>query len=208
MFCPLCNHSSVAFFTTKSHQYYCCDFCKGIFMSDDDLPVLSDEKNRYLEHNNDINDVRYQQFVMPIVQQVVDHYTPEHRGLDFGAGTGPVISKLLTDRSYQIVQYDPFFHNYPELLLDKYDYIVACEVIEHFHQPNVEFVRLKEMLKPGGRLICMTTIYHPGIDFKTWYYKNDPTHVFFYHSDTLQFIQKTYGFSELQIFNNLIVLSV
>lgn len=208
MFCPLCNHSTVAFFTTKSHQYYSCDYCKGIFMSDDDLPILADEKNRYLEHNNDINDVRYQQFVMPIVQQVVDHYTPEHRGLDFGAGTGPVISKLLTDRSYQIVQYDPFFHNYPELLLDKYDYIVACEVIEHFHQPNVEFVRLKEMLKPGGRLICMTTIYHPGIDFKTWYYKNDPTHVFFYHSDTLQFIQKSYGFSELQIFNNLIVLSV
>lgn len=208
MFCPLCNHSSVAFFTTKSHQYYSCDYCKGIFMSDDDLPILADEKNRYLEHNNDINDVRYQQFVMPIVQQVVDHYTPKHRGLDFGAGTGPVISKLLTDRSYQIVQYDPFFHNYPELLLDKYDYIVACEVIEHFHQPNLEFARLKEMLKPGGRLICMTTIYHPGIDFKTWYYKNDPTHVFFYHSDTLQFIQKTYGFSELQIFNNLIVLSV
>lgn len=177
-------------------------------MSDDDLPTLVDEESRYLEHNNDINDERYQQFVMPIVQQVVDHYTPEHRGLDFGAGTGPVISKLLTDRSYQIVQYDPFFHNYPELLLDKYDYIVACEVIEHFHQPDKEFARLKEMLNPGGKLICMTTIYHPGIDFKTWYYKNDPTHVFFYHSDTLQFIQNTYGFSKLQIVNNMIVLSV
>lgn len=58
VFFSLCNHSSVAFFATKSHQYYSCDHCKGIFMSDDDLPTMHDEVTRYLEHNNDISDVR------------------------------------------------------------------------------------------------------------------------------------------------------
>jgi len=36
-------------------------------------------------------------------------FNTNHKGLDFGAGTGPVISKVLKDKGYCIAQYDIFF---------------------------------------------------------------------------------------------------
>ena len=50
----------------------------------------------------------------------------------------------------------------------------------------------------------MTNIYHDGIDFEQWYYKNDPTHVFIYTHDTFDYIKNEFGFSELVIEGNLI----
>jgi RNA polymerase-binding transcription factor DksA len=141
--CPLCQYPAFIFYKQKSKTYYLCSECSGIFLERNLLPGWADEIARYEEHNNDVEDVRYQKFVSPIVSQILDNYCSEDAGLDFGAGTGPVISKLLDDKGYDIVQYDPFFHNYPDLLQKTYDYIACCEVIEHFHHPYKEFERLK-----------------------------------------------------------------
>ena len=52
------------------------------------------EKARYLTHNNDVEDERYQQFVSPITSAVMKQVQPLRTfGLDYGAGTGPVIAK-------------------------------------------------------------------------------------------------------------------
>ena len=80
-------------------------------------------------------------------------FTSKHTGLDFGAGTGPVISKVLKDNEYKIKQFDPFFHNYPELLKEKYDYIVCCEVMEHFYDPAKEFAGIDEQLNKAIEVI-------------------------------------------------------
>lgn len=80
------------------------------------------EKQRYTEHNNDVNDQRYQKFVVPITDFVRKNFTTAQIGLDFGSVTGPVVSKILTDSGYQIYQYDPFFSDDPELLADSYDF--------------------------------------------------------------------------------------
>jgi len=135
---------------------------------------------------------------------VVRDFSPCRKGLDFGAGTGPVISKMLSDKRYDIKQYDPFFHNEPQLLRDKYDYVICCEVIEHFHQPAKEWERLKNLLLPGGSVICMTHIYEPSIDFPKWYYKNDETHVFIYMKETLEWLREKYGFCSLTIKERLV----
>ncbi len=52
----------------------------------DPLDYLSqeEEKERYKNHNNDVNDPRYQKFVSPIVEKVRDHYDTNHLGLDYG----------------------------------------------------------------------------------------------------------------------------
>jgi SAM-dependent methyltransferase len=178
-----------------------------VFLDPDYRPNQADEKARYLHHENDVNDIGYQKFSSPITSSVLRDFTPEHVGLDFGAGTGPVISKLLTDNGFTISQYDPFFHNHPELLEQQYDYIVCCEVIEHFYNPPKEFALLKSLLKPNGKLYCMTDIYHEGINFKGWHYKSDPTHVFFYHQESLEYIQQQFGFSKLSVDGRLIILS-
>lgn len=164
------------------------------------------EKARYETHNNDVNNAGYQNFVSPVVERVRQLFSAEQPGLDFGCGPGPVISKMLHDCSYNIVTYDPYFENRPERLNASYDYIVCCEVIEHFCHPAEEFPRLASMLNPGGRLICKTHLYEPGIDFSRWYYKNDETHVFIYQSKTIEYIAQTAGFSSFSIADRLIEL--
>ena len=135
----------------------------------------------------------------------MNQFSATHQGLDYGAGTGPVVSVMLQEKGYQIAQYDPFFYNNQGLLTNKYDYIVACEVIEHFHHPYKEFKLLKSLLEETGELFCVTNLYNPGIDFGSWYYKNDITHVFIYQKDTLDWIKDNIGFSQVKINNRLII---
>jgi len=52
----------------------------------------------------------------------------------------------------------------------------------------------------------MTDMYDSKIDFSRWYYKNDPTHVFFYSSETFQWIQKHQEWRNLYITERIIVL--
>lgn len=179
--------------------YYECETCHALVKDDKFFSDAETEKGRYMEHNNDVEDVRYQEFTSPIWQHVLSHFKPEDKGLDFGSGPGPVISKMLQDENYNIVQYDPYFADYPELLNQKYDYIVSCEVIEHFYQPKKEFQRLKSLLNEGGQLVCMTLLYSPEKEFNNWYYRNDPTHVFIYQEETIAYITKTFGFQSHEI---------
>ncbi|RUT77675.1 class I SAM-dependent methyltransferase [Ancylomarina longa] len=206
--CPLCGNSGKLFYERPNMFHYQCETCSGIFADKKFLPETEVERKHYTQHNNDVEDKGYQAFVSPITAAVLRDFTPKAKGLDFGAGTGPVISKVLSDKGFSIQQYDPFFHNHPHLLEDKYDYIACCEVIEHFHNPGKEFALLRNLLNRNGKLYCMTHIYDESIDFPKWYYKNDPTHVFIYHRNTLSWIQKEFGFNELMIDNRLIVFSL
>lgn len=167
-------------------------------------PGYRKEKLRYETHNNDVNDAGYQNFVSPITMAILENFTQDDSGLDFGAGTGPVITKVLKDNNFGIKAYDPFFHNNPKLLDKKYDYIACCEVMEHFYSPKKEFALLKNILRKGGVLYCMTDIYDQSIDFNTWYYKNDPTHVFIYQRETIIWIKNKFNFSNVNIKGRLI----
>jgi len=202
--CPLCNSPGKIFYQYKKRLYFQCNRCYGIYVDKILRPDKETEKSRYEEHNNDVYDKNYQKFVSPISSAIMRDFTQNHKGLDFGAGTGPVISKLLKDKGFYIEQYDPFFHNNPNLLDKKYDYIACCEVIEHFHNPQKEFGLLKRMLKKNGRLYCMTDIYDENINFHKWYYKNDPTHVFIYYRNTIHWIKKEFGFINVTIENRLV----
>ncbi len=202
MNCPLCKHLGKPFY---GDEFYMCGNCSGIYKNKADYVDESAEIQRYKEHNNDVNDPGYQKFVSPITNYVLENFKPNHSGLDFGSGTEPVISKILQDNKYTIYQFDPFFSNNVELLNETYDYIVCCEVIEHFHTPNVEFDLLHHMLNSNGTLLCMTHLYDNTIDFKNWYYKNDSTHVFIYQPETMHYIADTYRFTDIEINNRLII---
>jgi SAM-dependent methyltransferase len=204
MSCPLCGSSGNG---VPGTGFFLCSECRGFYLRFRYRMDAEDEKARYEAHNNDVNDPGYQRFVSPIVSTVLKDCTPDQSGLDFGAGTGPVISKLLRDEGFTIVQYDPFFHDHPALLQETYDYIVCCEVVEHFYDPDREFARLKGLLKPGGRLYCMTWLYRPELDFSDWHYLDDPTHVFIYQPKTMEWIRRKYGFSSCVIEDRLIILT-
>jgi|SRR5690554_5246498 len=208
MQCSLCSSKTNFFSKERNRDYYHCPNCDGILMDPENYLSSLEEKACYEEHNNDVNDIRYQNFVSPIVNGVIKHYNKTHRGLDFGAGPGPVITKLLRDIGYNIYLYDPYFYNNQSLLKSKYDYIVCSEVAEHFYSPKEEFAFLRTLLKEKGSLFIMTSLYSNSINFNTWHYKNDPTHVFFYSKKTMEFIKGKYDFKNIKIKNNLIHLSI
>ena len=199
--CPLCKSNSNNF---CKKVYYQCVNCYGLFRPAQLLPTLEAEKNRYETHNNDVENEGYQNFVSPITNAILENHDAEEVGLDFGAGSGPVIANMLERKGYKPLLYDPIFHNYPELLERKYNYIFACEVIEHLHNPYDEFSRLYNILNTNGKLYCMTHLYDKSIDFDRWYYKNDFTHVFIYTRETIHWIATEIGFSDYKIDDRLI----
>jgi len=203
--CPLCKSSAENFYE-DTQKYYECPTCKAIFVDPDDLPKEDEEIERYEMHDTDTEDVGYRNFVSPITSSVVRDFPPEARGLDFGAGRSAIISVVLGEQGYDVANYDPYFHNHPELLEEEYDYITSCEVIEHLYNPYKEFKQLRKMLKSGGRLYLMTDIYD-GRDFGSWYYKNDPTHVFLYTKETFEWIKEHFDFKTLEIDKRFILLS-
>jgi hypothetical protein len=207
MKCILCTAASKRLFKDRTGTYYDCPVCRGVFLSPDNHPTPEAERARYLEHNNDIHDPRYQAFVEPIVNAVTESFTPKHKGLDYGCGTGPVISHLLTQKGFSLDRYDPFFNADSKVFGRQYDFIVACEVIEHFHDPRGEFARLRNMLNRGGKLLAMTEPLMPSTDFADWYYKNDQTHVFFYRPETFEYIRDRFHFDRCAINGRLIELS-
>jgi hypothetical protein len=204
--CPLCDSSSKVFYQNSS-TYYRCKTCYGIFVDEALRPDSTAEKLRYEIHENNVEDKGYQKFVAPITSSIMKDFSKNDKGLDFGAGTGSAISKVLQDNDFNVLQYDPYFHDYPELLEEKYNYIACCEVIEHFYNPNKEFLLLHDLLEENGKLYCMTNLYDDSIDFATWYYKNDPTHVFFYQYKTIEWIKEEFGFLDVSIEKRLITFT-
>ena len=185
MICTLCSSVLI---NKKDEYYYDCGICKAIVKDEKYYLTANEEKAEYEIHNNDINDIKYQKFTMPITNYVIEKYLPEHKGLDFGSGTGPVISSMLMKKGYDIVQYDPFFAPNLNLLNNRYDYIVSCEVFEHFYKPKMEIDRLTFLLNANGILLIMTMLYNDDIDFNTWRYRKDSTHVFIYRKETIEYI--------------------
>lgn len=206
--CPLCNGNAVVFCEKPNHLFYKCAICEGIFRPKFTHLNSIAEKAHYEKHNNDVNDIGYQNFVFPVVKVVLEHFSIDDKGLDFGSGTGPVIAKLLREQEYQIENYDLYFENKPNLLQQKYNYITCCEVMEHFKEPLKEFQQLQKMLQPNGKLICKTEMYNNQVPFENWYYKNDVTHVFIYQLATLHWIQKNLSFNKVKVLDKVVVFDV
>lgn len=205
--CPLCQELTSQQLEF-SPQFYSCSNCGSVFRDPAFFLSSELEKERYLLHQNNVEDQGYQAFVLPMVEAVCQSFSPASSGLDFGAGTAPVVAKLLSDRNYEIKFWDPYFHPDASVLHMTYDFVICCEVMEHFYDPVKEFKLMKNALGMGGKIFCMTNLLPKKMAFKDWYYKNDKTHVLFYSEENLKWIQETVGFSEVTIEDRLIVFSI
>ncbi|PKP12109.1 MAG: 2-polyprenyl-3-methyl-5-hydroxy-6-metoxy-1,4-benzoquinol methylase [Bacteroidetes bacterium HGW-Bacteroidetes-4] len=186
--------------------YFICPTC-GAYVKDKKFFLTSQqEKERYQEHNNDVNDIGYQTFTSPITNAIITNQNKMQLGLDYGSGTGPVISKQLKDLGFQVKLYDFYFYPNQEYINYQYDYIFSCEVFEHFHNPKQEIEKLLLLLKQGGHFYIMTHLYQPKIDFTNWYYRNDPTHVFIFTSKTIEFVARKYNLIIEEMTDRLIIL--
>lgn len=166
-----------------------------------DLPSDEEELKRYQLHENDSFDKGYQAFIRPLINAIDSSFPNNSKGLDYGSGPGTLTGDLLTQKGFCIKKYDPFFADKSENLQAEYDFIICCEVMEHFHRPQKEFKKLYRLLVDKGKLFCKTSLITPAIiqKFQRWRYKDDPTHVFFYSKESLNWIKKQIGYSKLEI---------
>ncbi|PRX49614.1 class I SAM-dependent methyltransferase [Salegentibacter salegens] len=207
MNCILCEGSTKEFWKSKNREFVECTNCGGIQLLPQYYISKKAEEERYLTHNNDVEDRGYQDFVSPITSRILKDFSTKHSGLDYGCGTGPVAANILEKQGYYIALFDPFFYPNTKVLNTTYDFIICCEVMEHLYEPKREFSELAARLNPNGKLYCKTSIYSKETDFDNWYYKNDRTHVFFYTAKSLKWIKNNLGFKTLKIEPKLILFS-
>ena len=192
--CTLCGNHVI--FRLRAEQdkriYYSCDQCQLIFVDPGMYLSRDEEKERYLQHNNGIDQPGYVRFLNRIIEPTLDFLKPGMTGLDYGCGPVPTLSRLLARAGITCYDYDPLFQK--EHPLEAYDFIFATECFEHFFKPALEIRKIVELLKPAGYLCIMTERYENVERFRTWYYKRDPTHVSFYHWNTFLFISRQFGF--------------
>jgi SAM-dependent methyltransferase len=193
--CRLCGEKTNPFF---GDEFFLCENCKAISRKLNSLPDAITEKKRYDQHQNSPDD-GYEKFISPIINYVLRNFSREKNGLDYGSGPNSILSNILAEKKYTLSKFDPFYETDSSVLNNTFDFIIACEVIEHFHYPQNDFKKLKEKLNQKGEILIMTHLYDFAINFENWYYKNDFTHVFFYTQETIEWIKKQYDFSELEI---------
>jgi 2-polyprenyl-3-methyl-5-hydroxy-6-metoxy-1,4-benzoquinol methylase len=142
------------------------------------------ERAEYELHQNDVHDQGYRSFLSRLFLPLRERLSPGARGLDFGCGPAPALAEMLRESGFQVAVYDRFFAPEVESLGASYNFICATEVVEHLHHPGRDLEHLWSLLEPGGWLGIMTKLVHDRDAFSTWHYKNDPTHVCFFSTDT------------------------
>ena len=189
--CPVCcsssdNHQSVK--GPIGRRYYHCSVCDLVFVSPEEWLTLKAEKMRYQKHENDSEDPGYLNFLNLAVKPALAFLQPGSRGLDYGSGPCPAISKLLKENGFECHNYDPLFG--PSLPSGPFDFIFSTEVFEHFHHPRRELDQLDSLLKPEGIFTVMTMFRPSAGKFEEWFYARDDTHVLFFSMNTFEFIAK------------------
>jgi hypothetical protein len=146
------------------------------------------EKSRYDLHKNYIEDKGYRNFLSQVITPIKERVSLGKHGLDYGSGPVPVLATLLEIEGYKMDFYDPYYANNRAVLENKYDFVSLTEVAEHFYQPGFEFEHLLTLLKPNSPLVIMTSRTDNILDFKSWHYPLDPTHVCFYATKSFEYL--------------------
>ena len=203
MICLLCQTDSNPF----EADTYLCPECALIFKDPKIFWDTEKDTKRYSTHQNSSEDKGYVDFLSKFVAPLKEFLPSKFYGLDFGCGPGPTLSLLLEETGGTIENYDPIFFPDAQLLIpETYDVVTCTEVVEHFKTPAHDWELLTGLVKENGLLAIMTLLYSENIDYKTWWYKNDPTHVVFYQEKTLNFIEEKYDLEKIYTDNKSIII--
>lgn len=208
MNCPLChsdNHQP--FYSEETRFYHRCQQCFLIFVDQTFWLKNQEEKAIYDLHENSSDDQGYRDFLNRLFTPMNELIKSKSKGLDFGSGNGPTLSKMFEEAGHQVELFDKYYADRAQVFEKKYDFILATEVIEHLSKPRFELERLLSVLRPAGYLGIMTKLARDKKAFATWHYKNDPTHICFYSRETFEWIARIYQLGLEFIGNDVIILN-
>ncbi len=205
--CPLCGAKTDRFYADKKREYYLCDQCLLVHVPSQFHLTDCLEKAEYDKHENSFEDDGYRKFLSRMLLPITQIVDVESAGLDFGCGPQPVLADMFTRQGYSMSVYDKYYFPDQEVLRNTYDFIVATEVVEHLAQPQQVLNRIRSCINSGGILGVMTKRWLDRDKFIHWHYKNDPTHISFYHEKTFEFIADVWGVNLQIVGADVILLS-
>ncbi|MGI5174162.1 class I SAM-dependent methyltransferase [Treponema sp. OMZ 840] len=193
--------------------------CGGIFVHPDCFISAEAQKKRYLLHNNSLADKGYRSFLADFADTALFYIKkllgrPPHTVFDYGCGNGALVELLasytrsgLLPEDTEIRGWDPFFAPGVQFFPGGADAVLCLEVAEHFESPHEGFAGLARACKAGG-ILAVHTLFAPDNvdDFKSWWYKEDPTHVSFYTQKALELCAKRAGFEYCGTYSNCSIL--
>lgn len=195
-FCRVCLSINILDFQCiDDKQYYRCNDCLATQLSIDHLPSREEEYRHYLQHENETSNPRYRAFLARLATPLMGFLPEDAEGLDYGCGPGPALAMMLNEAGFAMETHDPQFSPNPLIDSRRFDFITCTETVEHFHQPAMEFARLRQMLRPNGYLAIMTCFQTDDDKFGNWHYRRDPTHVVFYKQETFEFLAKKWRYT-------------
>jgi len=192
--CRLCGAGEAVFFhADNTREYYRCKGCSLVFVPEKFWPSSLEERAVYDLHQNSEEDAGYKKFLSRLSDPLLERLEPGDCGLDFGCGPGPLLMRIFQEQGYGVEPFDPLYYNDPSLLQQRYDFITATEVVEHFREPGKEFQLLFSMLNLGGWLGIMTKRVLNRQAFSTWHYIRDVTHISFFCEETFRYLASHYN---------------
>lgn len=192
--CPFCS-GPVTCFNYKQKKWLECDECRFRFVHPESHPDPLKARERYLKHRNEPGNKGYRKWLVGIFEQGVFPYVHDNDlVVDYGCGPGNVPEQIFRELSsgrYRYRGYDLHFQpDNPGRAVG--DVVLACEVVEHFTNPERDWESMCQILKPGG-ILAVSTLYAPvdREEFNCWWYKEDLTHLAFYTRRTLLKVGET-----------------
>lgn len=205
--CPLCSAVPASYYHSDIRRdYYLCNRCRLIFVPPRQHLLPVQEKAHYDLHQNNSDDQDYRQFLSRLAVPLTAVLDSGAKGLDFGSGPGPTLSVMLQELGFNMAVYDIFYANDLAVLQEKYDFITTTEVVEHLSAPGDVLDQLWLQIKPSGWLGIMTKIALDHEAFCHWHYKNDPTHICFYHRETFEYLAQRWGGHVKFIANDVVLV--
>lgn len=204
--CPLCKSKNTGlFYQDRLRQYNHCNQCKLVFVPPQFHLSADDEKKRYDFHQNSPDRADYKRFLNILLERLTIKLRPASKGLDYGSGPVPVLSMLMADKSFTVDNFDLYYANNPDVLAHQYDFVTCVETVEHFRYPQSNWVTMINMLKKGGWLGIMTELLMDSVDFASWYYKSDTTHINFYSEATFIWLANKYKMN-VSVYGSSVIL--
>lgn len=205
--CPLCcARSSGAIFEIAARKFYECSNCDLLWASPACTLVPEEERARYLRHQNDVEDPKYQSHLRRIIIPLAPHLIPGMRALDFGCGPTTALATLLAERGVHAESYDPFFFPSLPACSGELELITCSEVAEHFHDPRKELSLMHSLLAPRGLLAVMTNLREGARRSPSWWYLRDSTHRCFYSRRTFTVICELFPWELLSIADDVVIV--
>ncbi len=199
--CPLCYQFQANWLTSdRRRHYFHCTNCDLIFVNPEAHLSYNSEKYIYDGHNNDPADPQYRIFLNQLLDPLSGWLTKSMSGIDFGCGPTPTLDLMVKERiGCDMQRYDPYYFPNKDVLSQKYDFVTATEVVEHFNDPFLNWEQLTSLLKPLGYLAIMTYCHTAEMrnQFKQWGYKADPSHVCFYSIETFNWLAEHFNLSPI-----------